>query len=92
MITCANVTEIPVSDLVIKAVEKMGYDQGFPTTGTKFTNRQVQIYLDNDWIAGVDYDEYEDEENHEDPEDKKILKMKMMIIMEKLIMKNDNKN
>ena len=69
VITCANVTEIPVTDLVIKAVEKMGYDQSFPTTGMKFTNRQGQIYLDNDWIAGVDYDEYEDEEDPEDPED-----------------------
>ena len=69
VITCANVTEIPVTDLVIKAVEKMGYDQGFPTTGMKFTNRQGQIYLDNDWIAGVDYDEYEDEENPEDQND-----------------------
>ena len=69
VITHANINEIPVTDLVIKAVEKMGYDQGFPTTGMKFTNRQGQIYLDNDWIAGVDYDEYEDEENPEDPED-----------------------
>ena len=69
VITCANVNEIPVTYLVIKAVEKMGYDQGFPTTVMKFTNRQGQIYLDNDWIAGVDYDEYEDEENLEDPED-----------------------
>ena len=69
VITHANVTEIPVTDLVIKAVEKMGYDQGFPTTGMKFTNRQGKIYLDNDWIAGVDYDEYEEEENDEDPED-----------------------
>ena len=71
VITHASVTEIPVTDLVIKAVEKMGYDQGFPTSGMKFTtpNRQGQIYLDNDWIAGVDYDEYEDEENPEDPED-----------------------
>ena len=92
VITHTNITEIPVTDLVIKAVEKMGYDQGFPTTGMKFTNRQGQIYLDNDWIAGVDYDEYEDEENPEDPEDEKILKMKMLIIMEKLVMKNNNKN
>ena len=56
VITRANVTEIPVTDRVIK-------------TGMKFTNRQGQIYLDNDWIGGVDYDEYEDEENPEDPED-----------------------
>ncbi|KAL7559778.1 hypothetical protein ACA910_003338 [Epithemia clementina (nom. ined.)] len=36
----------------------MGYDQGFPTTGLKFSNRLGQVYHDNDWIAGVDYDEY----------------------------------
>ena len=69
VITRANVTEIPGTDLVIKAVEKMEYDQGFPTTGMKFTNRQGQTYLDNDGIAGVDYDEYEEEEDPEDPED-----------------------
>ena len=38
VITQENVTEIPVTDIVIKAVEKMGYNQGFPTTGLKFTN------------------------------------------------------
>ena len=69
VITCENGNKIPDTDLVIKAVEKMGYDQGIPTTGMKFTSRQAQIYLDNDWIAGVDYDEYEDEENPEDEND-----------------------
>ena len=59
VITQAHITEIPITDLVIKSVEKMGYDQGFPTTGLKFTNCQGQIYYDNDWIAGVEYDEYE---------------------------------
>ena len=29
---------IPVTDIVIKAVQKMGSNQGFPTTGLKFTN------------------------------------------------------
>ena len=38
VITQTNVTEIPDADIVIKAVEKMGYNQGFPTTGLKFTN------------------------------------------------------
>ena len=59
VITQAHITKIPITDLVIRSVEKMGYDQGFPTTGLKFTNCQGQIYYDNDWIAGVDYDEYE---------------------------------
>ena len=74
VITQANVTEIPVTDLVIKAIEKMGYVQGFPAIGLKFTNQQGQIYLDNDWIVGVDYDEYEaeinsDNENDDDNDD-----------------------
>ena len=69
VITHANVAEIPVTDLVIQAVEKMKYDQDFPTTGMKITNRQGQIYLDNDWIAAVDYDEYEDVENPGDEND-----------------------
>ena len=37
--TQAYIYEIPITDLVIKSVEKMGYDQGFPTTGLKFTNQ-----------------------------------------------------
>ena len=47
VITQAHITEIPITGLVIKSVEKMGYDQGFPTTGLKFTNHQRQIYYDN---------------------------------------------
>ena len=53
----------------IRAVEKMGYNQGFAMTGLKFTIQQGQIYLDNDWIAGVDYDEYEEEDNSENKND-----------------------
>ena len=50
----------------------MGYDQGFPTTGLKFANCQGQIYYDNDWIAGVEYDEYEQQENEIDDDDEEI--------------------
>ena len=57
---------------MIKSVEKVGYDQGFPTTGLKFTNHQGQIYYDNDWIAGVEYDEYEQQENEIDDDDEEI--------------------
>ena len=32
VITQPHVTEISVTDLVIKAAEKMGYEQGFPVT------------------------------------------------------------
>ena len=38
VIAQVHVTEIPVTDLVIKSVEEMAYDQGFPTTGLKSTN------------------------------------------------------
>ena len=58
----AHVAEIPVTDLVIKAAEKMGYGQGFLPTQLKFTNQQGQVYHDNNWIAGVYYDEYEEEQ------------------------------
>ena len=50
----------------------MGYDQDFPTTGLKFTNCQGQIYYDNDWIAGVEYDEYEQQENEIDDDNEEI--------------------
>ena len=37
VITQVHATVIP-ADLAIKAVEKTGYDHGFPATGLKFTN------------------------------------------------------
>jgi hypothetical protein len=49
------VHEIPVTDVVIKAVENMAYQQGFKSL--KFKNRHGIIYHDADWIAGVDYDD-----------------------------------
>jgi hypothetical protein len=76
-ITRARVTQIPVTDVVIKAIEQIAEDQGFKTL--KFKNRKGAIVHDADWIAGVDYDDnipqdaeddkaYDDDEN-EDPED-----------------------
>jgi hypothetical protein len=47
------VHEIPVTDVVIKAVESMTYQQGFKSL--KFKNRNGVIYHDANWIAGVDY-------------------------------------
>ena len=69
VITQEHITEITITDLVIKSVEKMGYEQGFPITGLKFTNRQGQIYYDNDWITGVVYDEYEYEQQENEIDD-----------------------
>jgi hypothetical protein len=79
VITQARVTQIPVTNVVIKAIEQIAEDQGFKTL--KFKNRKGAIFHNADWIAGVDYDEniqqdadydkaYDDDEN-EDPEDDK---------------------
>jgi hypothetical protein len=79
VITRVRVTQIPVTDVVIKAIEQIAEDQGFKSL--KFKNRKGAIFHDADWIAGVDYDEnipqdaeedeaYDDDEN-KDPEDDK---------------------
>ena len=54
VITRRKVTEIPVTELVIKAIEQMAYNEGFKSL--KFKNRCGVIFHDTDWIAGVDYD------------------------------------
>jgi hypothetical protein len=77
VITRARVTQIPVTDEVIRATERIAKDQGFKTL--KFKNRKGAIFHNADWIAGVDYDDnipqdaednkaYDDNEN-EDPDD-----------------------
>ena len=66
MITQNIVHEIPVTDIAIKAVESMAYEQGFKSL--KFKNRRGVIFFDTDWIAGVDYEE-EDEDDEYDEED-----------------------
>ena len=66
-ITRARVTEIPVTPVVIKAVEDMAYRQGFKSL--KFKNRNKVIFFDTDWIAGVDYQhENENEDENENNE------------------------
>ena len=67
VITCRKVTEIPVTDVVIKAVEAMAHNQGFKNL--KFKNRHGVIFHDADWLAGVDYED-EDEDEHEENADK----------------------
>jgi hypothetical protein len=72
-----TVTQVPVTDVVIKAIELIAEDQGFKSL--KFKNRKGAIFHDADWIAGVDYDEniqqeddYDDdydENNNDDPDE-----------------------
>ena len=64
VITRARVTQIPVTDIVIKAVETMAHQQGFKEL--KFKNRHKQVFHDADWIAGVDYADTADEDEEDD--------------------------
>ena len=52
VITRRKVTEIPITKLVIKAVEQMAKTQGFQSL--KFKNRNGVVFHETDWIAGVD--------------------------------------
>ena len=64
------VHEIPVTNVIIKAVENMAYQQGFKSL--KFKNCNGVIYHDADWITGVNYDDPDDignEDENEDEED-----------------------
>ena len=63
LITRKSVKQIPVTDVVIKAVEAMAQAQGFKEL--KFKNRHGKQFHDADWIEGVDY-ENEDHQNDED--------------------------
>jgi hypothetical protein len=74
VITWVRVTQIPVTDVVIKAIERIAEDQGFKSL--KFQNCKGAIFQDADWIAVVDYDEniqqeddYDKDYNEEDNED-----------------------
>jgi hypothetical protein len=55
VITRARVTQIPVTDVVVKAIEQIAEDHGFKSL--KFKNCKGAIFQYADWIAGVDYDE-----------------------------------
>ncbi len=65
-----SVKVVPMTELVIKAVEQMAAEQKM--TGLKITGRNNVPILPADWIAGVDYDEdyefIEDEEYVDTPE------------------------
>jgi hypothetical protein len=61
VITRRRVTEIPVTELVIPAVENMGIVQGIHTL--KITGRYTTPLYPTDWIAGVEYDHMHDNNN-----------------------------
>jgi hypothetical protein len=77
VITRARVTQIPVTDVGIKAIKHITGDQGFKSL--KFKNCKGTIFHNADWIAGVncdeniqqedDYDKDYNEEDNEDPDE-----------------------
>ena len=68
LITRSCVTQILVTDVIIKAVKAMATAQGFKTL--KFKNRHRVVFHDADWIAGVDYEEIENNDEDLDNDDK----------------------
>jgi hypothetical protein len=72
VITRRRITEMPVTELVIQAVENMEHDQGI--TILKITGRHTSTIYPADCIAGVDYENHEnqhqfDEDYIEDEEE-----------------------
>ena len=65
VITRGKVKVIPVTSMVIQAVEKLAEDQGIKEY--KFKNRYGQAYQDADWIEGVEFDEEYDEIEDDPP-------------------------
>jgi len=65
VITRPRVFEIPVTPIVIRAVEAMAEAQGIKSL--KLQNRRKTIFYPADWIAGVDY--YENNNNEEENDD-----------------------
>ena len=68
MKTCQRVWEIPITDVIIKAVEAMGEAQGIESL--KLQTRRKPIFYPADWIAGVEYanDEYDEDDDDDDDE------------------------
>jgi hypothetical protein len=61
--------EIPITDVVQKAVEKMGAEQGVKSL--KMQNRRKDVFYPADWTAGVNYEanNNNDENNDENNDD-----------------------
>ncbi|MGC8479045.1 MAG: hypothetical protein ACP5NE_03955, partial [Candidatus Micrarchaeia archaeon] len=67
LITRPRVVEIPITNLVIKAVEAMAEEQGIKSL--KLQNRHKTVFYPADWIAGVDYMNENDDNNDNDNDD-----------------------
>lgn len=64
-----KVTAIPMTDSIIKLVEKMGYDQGIKLL--KLSNRKKNIFYPSEWTEGKDQEEDDNYEYIEENDDSK---------------------
>ena len=64
LITRSRIWEVPITSMVIKAVEEMAYKQGIKSL--KITSRNKVPLLPADWVAGVDHDKDIEDEDDED--------------------------
>ena len=62
-----EIMEIPIAPVVIKAVEAMAEWEGFKSL--KFKNGNGVVFHDTDWIAGVDYEQYNNKNDEDCEED-----------------------
>ncbi|MGL5918789.1 MAG: hypothetical protein ACRCYM_06045, partial [Cetobacterium sp.] len=67
MITRRRVKELPMTDIVIRAVEQMAKKQGIKSL--KFTTRDGVPFEDADWIEEVDGAEEDNDENESDSDE-----------------------
>ncbi len=73
LITRPRVVEVPITNLVIKAVEAMAEEQGIKSL--KLQNRRKTIFYPADWIAGVDYVEEDNKDEDEEDNETKMTTM-----------------
>ncbi|MGC8553854.1 MAG: hypothetical protein ACP5O7_13515, partial [Phycisphaerae bacterium] len=67
LITRPRAVEIPITNLVIKAVEAMAEEQGIKSL--KLQNHRKTVFYPANWIAGVDYMNENDNDNDNDNDD-----------------------
>ena len=68
-LACTKVTELPVTEHVIKSVENLAEEQDIKSL--KITGKNKIPLLPADWIAGVDYEPHDGQYDEADEDDGK---------------------
>jgi Mg-chelatase subunit ChlI len=67
VITWERVSQIPVTDVVIREIEQIAEDKGFKPL--KFKNRKGVIFHNADWFAGMDHEEQDQDQDDQGNEE-----------------------